>query len=326
MIADRQTEAVMLPQSKTVAAALVLLALAGSARAQTADSPNAAAAAAKEAEPDLQATTAKFNAYVEFMNRTLRAVDSLDRYMSWVNMKTGPTGRERRIYGLYSVYDTKSEGAKATAALTQAPLMPELDAAMRDYIAANDKLAPILNKANAYYERADYKVDKMAEGKKLHGLIVAAAKPFLAARARLGTAFKGEKAKVDMRELAAIEKREGRKADWQVANVMMRAKRVVELLPSASHPIVDMPAFDASLTDFGAAVKDMDDYGAQHPNAFFVFESQPRSLLAKLRDLRNKLAKAKGDARRGGGDDLTWIVNDYNMMVTTSQSATQFNK
>ncbi len=34
------------------------------------------------------------------MNRTLRAIDSLDRCKSWVNMKAGPTEHERYIYGL----------------------------------------------------------------------------------------------------------------------------------------------------------------------------------------------------------------------------------
>ena len=70
----------------------------------------------------------------------------------------------------------------------------------------------------------------------------------------------------------------------------------------------------------------MDAFGAGKPNAFFVFESQPRALLGKLRDLQEKLDRAKGDARRGGGDDLTWIINDYNTMVSTSQTATQFNR
>jgi hypothetical protein len=28
----------------------------------------------------------------------------------------------------------------------------------------------------------------------------------------------------------------------------------------------------------------------------------------------------------GVGNDLTWLVNDYNMMVSTSRSATQFSK
>ncbi len=174
---------------RIIGAALLLAVLTSAnlsgARAQSDSAPAAAdkaqAAQTDDAEAGLRAATKKFNAYVEFLNRTLRASESLDRYKSWVNMQTGPTGRERIIYGLYDTYDTTRETAAATAALTQEPLLPELDAAMRDYIAANGVLGPILNEANGYYERADYKVDKMAEGKALHAKIVAAAGPFLAA-------------------------------------------------------------------------------------------------------------------------------------------------
>jgi hypothetical protein len=107
---------------------------------------------------------------------------------------------------------------------------------------------------------------------------------------------------------------------------MMRARRIMDLLPSRAKPVVDIATFDAEMVGYGGAVKDMDDYGAGHPNSFFVFESQPRSLLSKLRDFQEKIDPAKGDARRGGGDDLPGIINDYNAMVSSSQSATQFNK
>ena len=106
---------------------------------------------------------------------------------------------------------------------------------------------------------------------------------------------------------------------------MIRARRVVDLLPSDANPVIDVAPFDAAMAGYASAVKDMDAYSAGHPNAFFVFELQPRSLLGKLRDFQEKIDRAKGDARRGGGGDLTWIINDYNMMVTTSQNATQFS-
>jgi hypothetical protein len=319
---------------RKISAALLLAFLAsatlsGAARAQSdsapADADKAQSAQADDAEAGLRAATKKFNAYVEFLNRTLRASESLDRYKSWVNMQTGPTGHERIIYGLYDTYDTTSEAAAATKALTQEPLLPELDAAMRDYIAANAVLSPILNEANGYYDRADYKVDKMAEGKVLHAKIVAAAGPFLATRAKVDALITVEKAKVDQARLDMIEKHEGRAANWHVANVMMKARRVVDLLPSNAKPVVDLAAFHTAMTDYGEAVKAMDAYGAGKPNAFFVFSSQPRSLLSKLRDFQEAVDRVKGDARRGGGDQLTWIINDYNMMVTTSQNATMFN-
>jgi hypothetical protein len=58
-----------------------------------------------------------------------------------------------------------------------------------------------------------------------------------------------------------------------------------------------------------------------------VFESQPRNYLGKLREFRQKLDRTKGDARRAGvGNDLTWLINDFNMMVSTSSSAIRFGR
>ena len=283
------------------------------------------AAAVDQESADLQASIRKLNAYVELLNRTLRATESINRYQSWVNIKTGPTGRERIVYGLYSLYDVRTLVEKASAATTEKPAMPALDAQMTSYIAAYQALAPVITEANGYYERQDYKVDHMAEGKSLHARLVATAPAYLTEREKVDVLFAREKARTDMLELSAIEKREGRKARWHVTNVMIRARGIVDLLPDSKKPQVEMPAFDAALADYGAAVKDMDMFGAANPNSFFVFESQPRTLLGKLREFRDKLARARGDGRRAGSD-LTWIVNDYNMMINTSRSATQFNR
>ncbi len=281
-------------------------------------------ASSVSASPE-QAIIIKLNAYVELLNRTLRAQESLARYQSWVNMKTGPTGRERIIYGLYSLYDVRDEIAHAEAAMTQSPAMPELDAEMKSYIAAYKALAPTITETDAYYERQDYRTDKMAQGKALHAKLVVAGPTFLTERNKVDALFKIEKEKSDAAELAAIEAREGRKARWQVTNVMIEARKIVDLLPTGEKPVVDMPAFDGALARYADVVKVMDGYSAANPDSFFTFESQPRSLLGKLRELDDTLARAKGDARRGGGSDLTWILNDYNMMVSSSQSATTFS-
>ena len=280
-------------------------------------------------KPDVspeQATVRKLNAYASLLNRTLRAQESLDRYRSWVDMKTGPTGRERIIYGLYGLYDVRGEIVKAEAAMAQPPAMPDLDGAMKSYIAAYQVLAPTITEADSYYERQDYRTDKMEQGRALHAKLAVAGPAFLAERAKVDALFRVEKEKSDAAELAAIEAREGRSARWHVANVMTEARKVMDLLPADAKPVVTMPAFEAALGRYAAAVKDMDGYSAANPNAFHVFESQPRSLLGKLREFDAKLVKAKGDARRGAGRDVTWIVNDYNMMVSTAQTATAFSR
>lgn len=296
------------------AALLVGLACCSAAWAQTAATTDQNQAAS-------QATVRKLNAYVGLLNRTLRASESLSRYGSWVNMKTGPSGRERTIYGLYSLNDVRGDIEKAKAATTMDPAMPDLDAEVGTYIAAYEALAPIITQAEGYYDRQDYRTDKMAEGKALHAKLASAGQVFLTERARIEPLFATEKSRSDAAELALIETREGRKARWHNANVMIRARQVVDLLPRENRPVVDMTSFNAALAAFAASVRDMDEYSAANPDSFSSFESRPRSFLGKLREFQEKLARAGGDARRGGASDLTWIVNDYNMMVSISRMA-----
>jgi hypothetical protein len=278
-------------------------------------------------DPELRQAIEKSNAYIGLMNRTLRASESWRRYTSWVNVKTGPTGRERYIdYGLYSLYDVRGEITKAQEATTQPPLQTELDATMKRYIDVYQALAPLLTRANGYYERKDYKSDNMAEGRELHAKLVPAAEAFLRERATLDQQMLGFKRSVSALEIAEIEKLDGRNARWHVKNVMMNAEEIVEMLPSNAAPVVNMPGFDEVLARYASAVREMDMFSQENPGKFSGFESQPRSLLGKLRDFRDKLARAKGDARRGAGQDLTWIVNDYNMMVTFSRNATSFGR
>lgn len=282
---------------------------------------------AQSAEEDSSAAVEKMNAYVSLLNRTLRASESLDRYDSWVDMKKGPTGEERIVYGLYSLYDVRDEIAAAQKAAKAEPKMPALDEAMESYIAVYQKLSPVIDKASKYYDRKDYMSDKYEGAKAFHKQIAEFAPIFEEERKHVDTLVSEEKSKLDLAELDAIEKAEGKKANWHVRNVMIRANAVVDLLPDNEKPVVDMPAFKTAMDHYAAAVREMDDYATEHPNSFHVFESRPADLLGKLRTFQQKLEKTKGDARKGGAaSDLQWIVNDYNMMVSTSQTATIFSK
>jgi len=278
-------------------------------------------------ETDPNAAIGKMNAYVSLLNRTIRASESLDRYDSWVDMKKGPTGKERNVYGLYSLYDVRSEIEAAEEATKADPKLPALDEAMVSYIAIYQKLAPVVEKASKYYDRKDYKSDKFAGAKEFHKQITEYAPEFTKERKRVDALLGEEKAKIDLAELDALEKAEGKKANWQVRNVMMRANAVVEVLPVNEPPVVDMEGFGKAMDAYAAAVRQTDDYATEHPNSFHVVESRPASLLGKLRDFQEKLEKTKGDARKGNvASDLQWIVSDYNTMVTTSQNATIFAK
>ena len=307
-------------------AAALLLAAPGAGWAQgTATMP--AGSASKAADDDLQAAITKSNAYTGLMNRTLRAIQSWERYGSWVDMKKGPTGKERYItYGLYSLYDVNSEIKKAEEAMAREPKLPAIDETMGRYIKAYQELAPLITKAERYYDRKDYRDDNLAEGQKLHALMVPAAKTFLEERSKLDALMRVYKRGLDQRELASVEQREGKSARWQVRNIMINARAVMDLMPSNESPIVDLKSFNAAVADYAAAVREMDAFKDKETKGVPFIESQASAWLGKLRDFSDKLAKSKGDVRRGAANDANWIVNNYNTMVSLSETAIRMSR
>jgi hypothetical protein len=275
-------------------------------------------------DADLQAAIAKANAYTSLANRTLRAIDSWNRYTSWVDLKRGPTGKERYItYGLYSLYDVKTEIEKAQAAAGAQPSQPALDEAAKRYIAAYEELAPLITRAYRYYDRKDYRDDGAAEGRALHEKLVPAAEAFLRERAQFDMHLNAFKKEVDGRELAAIEAAEGRSARWQIRNIMINARAVMDLMPTNDHPVVDLKAFDVALAGYAGAVREMDEFKDRNNGSGVpMIESSAGSWLGSLRDFREKLGKTKGDVRRGGAaSDANRLVSSYNMMVSMADSA-----
>lgn len=304
---------------KIWACALTTLLCISAAHAQGTNKP--AVANAQQEEKALQAAIVKINAYVKLMNRTLRASESIDRYKSWVNMQTGPTGKERNVYGLYSVYDVTREMADVTKALESEPKFADLDAAMRAYMKAYADLAVIVNEASAYYERQDYRDDKMAGAKQWHAKLAPAAETFLAARANLEKVFKIEKTALDQRELALVEKTEGRKAHWHVRNLMIHARGIVEDLVDEQKTSIDVAGFEKQVADYAAALKDLETFKASQPGELSNFESHPRAFLAALRDLRDKASAAKGDLRKVGFQPVQGVVNTYNALISAADNA-----
>ena len=310
--------------SLTLAALLCSVSAAPLALAQAA--PQTAAKKPAQ-DPELQAAIAKSNAYTSLSNRTIRAIESWDRYKSWVDMKKGPTGKERYItYGLYSLYDVASETKKAEEAMAREPKLPAIDETMGRYIKAYQELAPLITKAERYYDRKDYRDDNLVEGQKLHALMVPAARTFLEERSKLDALMRVYKRGLDQRELASVEQREGKSARWQVRNIMINARAVMDLMPSNESPFVDLKAFNAAVADYAAAVREMDAFKDKDPKGVPFIESQASSWLGKLRDFSDKLAKSKGDVRRGAANDANWIVSNYNTMVSLSETAVRMSR
>jgi hypothetical protein len=306
---------------------------------------------------DLQAELQKANAYIEVAKMTERAVESWERYASWVNMKTGPTGKERYIsYGMYELYDLAGLLKEARAATGTETGVPKLDAAMTRYLDAYEALAPVMNQASAYYERSGYATDNAAEGQALHKRMVPLATTFLAERDAMMPELRAFVREVERQEVAALEAREGRSAAWQVGQVMHAANRVVDLFPrNRPQPIpsdtldemimalgpdtpgekfdeiiagvvppqdlvIDAKRFGEEVEKYAEAVDAFERFSGEKPEGFEAFKALPRQMLDVLRAFHASLAQSQGREFDGGAQMGGQIVEVYFSMLNAGNS------
>ena len=267
--------------------------------------------------------TEKLNAYVGCINRlSERSYESRSRYFSWAG-KNGPTGRERIIYGTYTIYDTADCRKDVEKANALEPRDAALEAAASAYVEAVSKLEPLLKEADDYYKQEDYKDDRMAKGRALHPRLVAAGDAFASADKALRSGVEAINEKRAAERLAAIEAAEGRKARYHVEALMMNAKRVLRAQDNAKP---DVAAIAAALADYEASVKALEALpaGDTKIGSFFIGNAKSYLTTAKqlMRRIRDKVPYSKGDAmmlNAGGG----WMVEgspprlmrDYNALI-----------
>jgi len=267
----------------------------------------------------------KINAYVGCINRlSSRAYDSRARYFSWAK-KSGPTGKERIIYGTYTIYDTSDCRRNVERANTLEPHDAELEAAASAYADAVSKLEPLLKEADDYYTQENYKDDRMAKGKALHPRLVAAWDTFASADRKLRTGLEIVNDKRAAERLAEIESKEGRKVRYHVEALMIKAKRVLRT-QDTDKP--DIAAITQALNDYEAAVKAMEDASGKDGDVKIgsIFLSNAKSYLTTskqlMRRVRDKTPYSQGDRmmlNAGSG----WMVEgspqrllrDYNQLI-----------
>jgi len=279
--------------------------------------------------------TEKLNAYVECINRlSERSYDSRERYFSWVDAKKGPTGKERIIYGLYTIYDTSDCKGAVEKANALEPRDGELEASAAAYVEAVVALEPLLKEADDYYEQEDYKDDKMAKGKALHPRLVAAWTAFAAADSKLRDGVEVLQDKQAVEKLAEIESAEGRKERYHIQALMMHAKRLMRA-QSADKP--DIAKVTEALGAYEAIAKATETYTQANQGSkigsSFVGDAKSFLVTAKqlMRRVRDKEPYSTGDRmmlESGGG----WMVEgsparlmrDYNQLVESYNRGADF--
>lgn len=285
-----------------------------------------------KASAEAQQLTEKLNAYVGCINRlSERSYDSRARYASWA-ARSGPTGKERIIYGTYTIYDTSDCRKNVEKANAMEPRDASLEAAASAYADAVGKLEPLLKEADDYYKQEDYKDDKMAKGRALHPRLVAAWDAFAAADTALRQGVEAINDRRAAERLVAIEANEGRKVRYHTEALMIQAKRVLRA-QQADKP--DVAAITQALGEYETTVKAIEQLAADDANkigSFFTGSAKTFLTSSKqlMRRIRDKTPYSQGDRmmlNAGSG----WMVEgspqrllrDYNDLISAYNRGTR---
>ncbi len=291
--------------------------------------PSTGAAAA-----DPPSLTQKLNAYIDCINRlSERSYDSRARYFSWAS-KGGPTGKERIIYGTYTIYDTSDCKQKVETANATEPREPELEAAASAYVAAVTQLEPLLKEANDYYEQQNYKDDKMAKGRALHPRLVAVWNEFAAADQKLRAGIETLQEKRALERVAEIERTEGKKARWHIESTLLAAKQVMRAQEGEK---TNLPAFTQAVGSYEEMVRATEAFAGTEKDAgvgsMFVSAAKSYLVTAKqlMRRVRDKVPYSTGDKMMINAGS-SWMVEgspgrltrDYNQLVEAYNRGARF--
>jgi len=137
----------------------------------------------------------------------------------------------------------------------------------------------IVNEAHEYYERGDYKTDRMMRAKQLHPKLVGAFDAFDKAGSALSEAVDQVQEDLDKRGLVRIEREEGKRARWHVVQTMVLAKPILHEIAKEPSKIrvsaagASCGGFEGALAAFDGGRRRMRKPRARSPN----FWRRPRS-------------------------------------------------
>jgi Protein of unknown function (DUF3829) len=314
----------MLVQPKTLALLLLsLMPLVGCDKLVAAVNEQAQAAAAAAADPsnpgggpvtEDDKLGAKLDAYISCINDFSRTVhDAGDRYLDWVDPKTGPTGKEQNVYGIYQIREIKScvEGVGKAADLE--PDDPELEAAGKAFADTLTAAEVVINEAYKYYDEKNYQDDKWAKAKELHPKILESVTAFDGADKALRALVATKNDALQERQLATIEAEQGKNLRWHQDKLMILSKKLVEAGEVEIEPelALDVAKFEPLLTEFEAELEVANKYAKDHKEEFDSV-SMYSSFLSGAEDYK----KAAKELLRRKRDNTKFTKDDYERMRT----------
>lgn len=302
----------------------------------------AVAAIAKVEEPAAdpaatrdQQVADKLSHYIDCLNNLSRgAFNSRERYLSWAS-EDGVTGKERNIYGLYKLSEPKYCFKAIDEAKAKTPALSEIEQAAEKYKAEYQALEAKVQTAYAYYDQKDYKDDKFAKAKELHGPLLAAFAAFEGANKTFERLVVTLNEEVAARELERVSKDPERQLEFRGRKLTSLAKEVVKASNVETLSALDGTLYASKVENLSAAIADLESYIASHPAEAEKAQYEDR-MLSESKELQ-KAAKELLRRKRENKDfnkeffsrnapqmvegHPAQVIEKFNSFIRTSNSA-----
>lgn len=264
----------------------------------------------------------EINTYIQCLNRTAERVkQSRDRYLSWVNEKSGPTCKESYIsYGLYTLYNDGVEVCQKAAQKGQ-PGSP-MQKSATDLAAAYAELVPLVQKAEDYYTQQDYKDDHCEKAKAMHPQLLSAFSRYLQAKNNLETAIGSVKGDLDQQELVQIEQAHGKKLPWYTKSFMISAEKLIKSFPTNARASLSDVNYLSDYPNVEKSYEALAQYSLANPQEgkdtfwYSSFESSAKEFYTKAKFLKRDLAEGK----KADVSSMNEVIEAYNRLVRDSNN------
>jgi hypothetical protein len=237
--------------------AAVLLAASAAGRAQTiADLP----------DDKFKSLVEKAALYAKALGAARTVQKSYDRYAAWVDIKIGPTGKERSIDGVPDIGALQEITDAAAKGPGMWPPLGGVDGMAQKLAQATTALAPLVKDASAYYAQRQYKKDGAKRGQELHGQMLPLFEQFFSAELALRRECSAVFEDIERRYLAQVEKEHGKNYEWHLRSFLLAAKTLADLLPNhADAAMIEGARFKARFANLQAAYTLFTQYCVEHP-------------------------------------------------------------
>ncbi len=286
--------------------------------------------AVSAADPGLE----KINAYIECYNGVEQPIhEGFQTYTGWMkDPKAGPTGKEAQPRSPGKVLSHRVEycGQPLTDALAKTPAT-SLDAPARQYQQAFQALNTLVERADGYFTREDYRRDGGEGMRSQHAPLMQAYAEFFKASEAMDAALEENENDRRAAQLKQIEEREGRSLAYYHLRLVGDGKQLAMVFqgdaPDVAVLRTQLADYQALVTEIqnGGVGKDDPMWGHVQRSADKLVRTAGRGL-ERLEQGKPITADALAAERKASGSWLTTdpegaqstILDAYNDLVTTS--------